>query len=803
MAQEPDYSTSPKPISQLKTAADLSRKLDSLRRGRQPLDNQWRVNLAFYKGRQYTYWNRHTNRIETKPVDEGEMPRYIVRLVSNQILTGAHSLLAKYIKTKPVMTAAPGSGSSADFKAAQMAEKLLEHLWDHFDLDEKLEEALLWSIITGQGYWKITWDPHAGTPMKFLLDPMGNPIIEDSLKDVFRAELEQAGVPPQEQTVYMGDIRVETLSPFQVYIDPSAQIFEDAKYVICIHSLDPDEVKYRWGKDVKPDSISAPQDATLPFGKSSESEPNVKQVCIGYFLPSPALPNGRYVVWTEKPHQILEDGPWPYAVRELPIVKFPGVRVPGQIYDSSVVEHAIPLQKELNRTISQIVEYKNLTIKPRVWAPYGSVSTRITAEPGALYEYAPYDNHKPEVERLPTMPPYVFDHLNGIRNGLKDVFALTEVTEGQLPPNLEAGVAIDLLQEMATDRLAPTIKLLETAIERAGQIMLSLAQEYYIEPRQMQIYGSGGSIQVKRFSQADINGGITINVEAGSALPRTRAGRQMRIMDYIDKGILRPEHAYKYLDMGDMEGVAREFAADEDHANRELQALIEGEPINPEAMQQAIIQLQQGINPETGQPLQPGEDPQQIVEKASLQPLSYENSQTHDSVMHLYMVSPEFAALPPHIKQRFVIHDGLTKEALQTQSLAQPEPVAPRVTLQLKGTTGPTGASAILNKSGVHEVTPEVMTEPPLETWVTDSMDKIDTDEAGNDPLTDQEVQMKQQEMLHKEQSQTANLALSQQKLRHEQEKADADRQQQLAKIALEAKRVEQSDFRPKRASDG
>ena len=789
MAHEVAYDKpiSVKPVSQLKTAEDLIRKMDSLRRGRQTLDNQWRVNLAFYKGRQYTYYNRHTNRLESRPVDDGEKPRYIVRLVSNQILTGAHSLLAKYVKTKPVMSATPGSGSDADFKAAQMAERLLEYLWDELDLDEKLEEALLWGIIAGQGYWKITWDQHAGKPMKFTLGPDGQPIIDDALKDLFRAQLTQVGVPPQEQTIYMGDIKVETLSPFDVYLDPTADQFEDCKYAICVHNLDPDEIKYRWGVDVTPDAVLSPADATLPYGKTSESEPNVKQVNIGYFLPSPALPDGRYVVWTEKPGQILQDEPWPYPIRILPIVKFPGVRVPGQVYDSSVVEHAIPLQKELNRTISQIVEFKNLTIKPRVWAPYGSVTTRLTSEPGALYEYAPFDNHKPEVERLPAMQPYVFDHLTGIRNGLKEVFGLTEVTEGQLPPNLEAGVAIDLLQEMATDRMAPTIKLLETAIERAGQIMLSLAQQYYVEPRLLKIKGSGGSVQVKRFTQADIEGGIAIDVQTGSALPRTRAGRQMRIMDYIEKGILQPQHAYKYLDMGDMKGVAREFAADEEHASREIEALIEGRPINPEAMQGAISQLQQGINPETGQPLQPGEDPQAIIEKAGLQPLSYENSQVHDNVLHQFLVSVEFQGLPPDVKQRFVQHDELTKEALQSQNVPSPEPDAPRVTLQLKGTTGPTGAAAILNKSGVTEVTPEVMTEPPLETWVTDSIDKVDTDEAGNDPLTEQDVQMKQQELAHKEQMQTANLAMQEAKLHNEH-----------AKLALQAKKVAQSDFRPK-----
>src|SRR5678809_1487114 len=133
---------------------------------------------SFYKGRQYTYYNRHTNRIESRPVDDGEKPRYIVRLVSNQILTGAHSLLAKYTKTKPVMQASPGSGTDADIKAAQTAERLLEYLWDELDLDDKLGEALLWGIVAGQGYWKITWDPHAGKAMSFLLDPQGQPILD-------------------------------------------------------------------------------------------------------------------------------------------------------------------------------------------------------------------------------------------------------------------------------------------------------------------------------------------------------------------------------------------------------------------------------------------------------------------------------------------------------------------------------------------------------------------------------------------------------------------------------------------------
>lgn len=719
-------------VGQLKDVQSLNKKVDQLRRNRQTLENQWKLNLAFYKGRQYSYFNKATRRLESLPVDDGEKPRYRVRLVSNQIITGSHSLLAKLTKTRPEIYAEPGSGSDADIKAAQMSAALLDYWWTDFDLDDKLEEAMLWAIVAGTGFWKVTWDPQAGKSMKFTLDPQGKPITDDSLKDVFRAQLQQQGVEPQEKVVYLGDIRVETISPFDVLLDNSARVFDDCKYAICVHHLDPDEIESRWNVRVQPDSVSSTPDSTLPMANAPDAqEPNTANVYIGYFRPTPVLPKGRYVVWTKD--KILEDGPWNYPFTELPLVKFPGIRVPGMVWDSSFVEHAIPLQKELNRTISQIVEYKNLTVKPRVWAPTGSITTRLTTEPGALYEYNPIGDHRPEVEQLPTMPPYVFEHLGNIRDSLRDVFSITDVTEGTVPPNVEAGVAIDLLQEMATDRIAPTIKNMENSLAQAGQLMLSLAQEYYIEPRSVRIMGSGGSIQVKRFQQADIAGGITVRARTGSGLPRTRAGKQALILSLVDKNIMPAAEAYKHLDLGDMTGVAQMLRADEDQALREHEKIIRGEPINVIEYENTLTQLEQGqlADPQTGQPVQDPNQVHQILQNAALQPLAFENYQAHLDAHALFMKSPDFDALPFQVKQAFITHYTQT---LQT-FMSLPKPVefqAVRPTLQIKATAGPTAVADILNKAGVLDITPETMTEPPLDTWVNDDLSKPNAQTSGN-----------------------------------------------------------------------
>ena len=167
---------------------------------------------------------------------------------------------------------------------------------------------------------------------------------------------------------------------------------------------------------------------------------------------------------------MLYDGPWPYPFKMLPLVKFPGMRVPGQLYDSSVVEQAIPLQKELNRTLSQMIEYKNLTLKPQMLAPVGSLRQRMTDEPGAIFEYNPVAGKVPEAIPLPGLPSYVFEHVQDLGQRIRDTFGLNEILQGDVPPNVEAGVAIDLLQEAATDRHAPQILMLEKSLERAGSV---------------------------------------------------------------------------------------------------------------------------------------------------------------------------------------------------------------------------------------------------------------------------------------------------------------------------------------------
>ena len=742
-------------------APQLVKKFKELERGRADLEREWKLNLEFYKGNQYAYPTR-SGKIESLPTEDGDKPRYRIRLKSNQIMPGTSAMVAQLTKTKPSIWATPGTSSNSSLRKAQAANDLFDYWWQTMGLHQKLIEAMTWAAITGQGFWKITWDKYASQSMKFLLNPQtGQPIVQDDLADQFRFEMEQMGMDPTqfEKTLYLGDIRVEVMGPDRVFLDPYCNTFEDAQFAICKHGLTPEEIQARWGVKVTPDAFPGENSFITPFSTNTatSSSPGVtaslRNVYIGYFLPNSYTPKGRYVVWTEGPDRILQDDPWPYPIRQLPLVKFPGVLNPNSVYDEAVVTQARPLQKELNRTISQIVEYKNLTIKPRVWAPVGSMRQRLTNEPGAIYEFNPVGGLKPEVETLPTMPPYVFNHLAEVQNRLDRLFNLQAVSRGEVPANVEAGVAIDLLQETAVDMMVPTIDRMNQALCRAGKQMLALAKEYYIEPRLGRIIGPGGAVRVTEFKNSDIDASVDFRAEAGSGIPRTRAGKEARIKSLIDMQVLSPRQAVKYFDVADMKGLAQQYQAQEDHAAREHDKILKQQPINPWAEQQAQQTImtsyeQYGvpINPDTQRPFEGEQEMLDYIRTQSIQPIPAEDFDTHLQVHGDMITSVEFEAWPMDAQQELIDH---WEQTLQTKISLSSNGEPPKVSYQIKGTAGPHTSQKILQQAGVY-TTPEEEAEEPLSTWVNDALDKPNASSSGNEPLSEQEVGMWQsQQAMH------------------------------------------------------
>jgi hypothetical protein len=743
--------------------ADKRRELEQLRH-RDKID--WTLNRRFYEGDQWSFWNRNWpngGRLETTPTDEGDKPHYKVRLTLTDLAEGAQHYVSQLTKNRPAITGTPNSGSDSDLKAAQLATDLWEYWWqpDQLALEEKVQTSALDAILS-QGFWHISWDKFAGVPLTHMVSPEDGqtPLVGDQWTDenldILREELRNAGLDPAqfERTIMVGDIKVEPLPGENVLLGPG-RTFEDVMYAVVTVNMDPDEAAVRWpaAKGAGPDAISGEEAATPQSFKSPDERPkNVRRVYIGYFRPSPVLPRGRIVCWIEGPDKILSDKPWDLPFRELPLVHFPGLEKPNSALDIPRMTAARPLAKTMNKTFSQVVEHQNLTLKPQVLAPVGSLQERLTNEPGRTIYFNPVNGAVPQWRDIPGLPAYVFENLDRLEAKMDRLWNRVATQRDQLPARIDNAGSIDLIHEATSDQITPTIRRLESALVRAGMIMLKLAQQYYTEPRLLKITGPNGSVRTRKFMNADLKGGFSLHAEAGSALPRTRAGKQSRIEFMLANNLIDQRTALKFLDTADMTGLMAKMQAAEEQAYRTIEKLKKGEPLNPVALMQAQSQVQGVLAQlQAGMPVDldgdgVADDPQavlaqlqQMLDQAAISPLPHEDPQVHLDVLTTFMDSTEFEALDTELKSQFVNrYSAMLQQMMaiqQAQIAAQHPAEKPKIALQLKATTSAPVAGEILREAGV-QVSDQEVAEPPLETWVSDSVDKTDAGEAGNNQLT-------------------------------------------------------------------
>lgn len=709
-------------IKDLKTPGDLWGLRNDNKQARSRLEILWKLGLAFYRGRQYTYYSTALKRLQQLPMDD-QKPRGKTRLVSNQIKPNCNKLVAKLTKTKPQFTATAGNGDPKSQKAARLAESAAEYWWDALDIQRKYRQALTWGRVAGQGYWLITWDKYAGQPFQYLCHPQtGDPVPQDHQAE-YATQITSLGGNPQDmmKTGYQGDLSIEVLSPLNVWLDNTVEEFGDIRYWGVDRHLDPDEIFTRWGQKVEANSVITDADLGAQTSDIDTAKKSVSVVCTLYIKPCPTLPAGRVVTFTQD--KILEDNQWNFPFKICNLLKFGSTPIPNSPYDSGEVEDAIPLNKELNKTISQALTHRDLTVNPKWLVPRNANQSFNTAD--EILSYVPVGTQIPTQVKHEPLPSYLKDILVDMNDRIKQCFGLNDVSSGVAPAGMESGIAMDLAQEASDEVIAPIVLDNEISLGKALQICLELARVYYTDERLLTITGENGRPQIVAFKGSRVPDNIMIHTEASSSMPRTRAGRLARVMLLKQWGLLPPGTEYKYLDNPDLKGWKQEAMLDEDMADREIEKLKDGIPLNPIALQEAQGQMASmpGKNPQTGQPWQSPQEAQAFILAAMLSPSSYENYDAHYASHTKYMKSVEYESLPLQLQHEIKQHtDATLKRIIDIQEATKERSGNVKVTLGAHEVLGPQAVAAILEEAGVQNVTAEQLaTEPPLDSLVIEN----------------------------------------------------------------------------------
>lgn len=508
--------------------ADLEELWRKAKEAREPFTPDWYLNSAFYVGQQWLYWNHGR-------LDRPNLAKYRETIVDNRIQPIVLSRAARKVKNRPTFSATPFTGKEEDVDAARITEKVMEFDWVYLSLQQKLFQVQLFTEIVGAGFWKIYWDSTVGEKQSVLVDQNGQPVMLGG-RLVKAEDIGQEGLPPGTsiKEIAQGDVCVDVVSPFHFYPDPLATSMSEIEWGIEEKLRSPDYVKQRYDVDLEPDTdVSAgPMEArmfpSLMFGGGGGTYKGVR-VYEFWAKPSPTYPKGKRCVWAQDTVLAEEDNPFD----SMPYVMFSGIKVPNRFWPTSVTSQLRGPQINLNKIKSQIQENANRIGNPAIMKSR-QANVYYSGLPGEeiLYDSTVSDA-VPQYLTPPEMPSYVKEQEQRIVDGMTEISGQREVSNATVPTGVTAASAINLLQEADDTRIGPEIQDMEFGLGQAGTKVAKLRAKYNSDERLIRIAGEDGNWDIFAFRGAMMGENPTVECQAGSAMPRSKAAKQAAILEVL------------------------------------------------------------------------------------------------------------------------------------------------------------------------------------------------------------------------------------------------------------------------------
>jgi hypothetical protein len=596
----------------------------------------WDLNLAFYFGNQY---------LELTPLQGGRLtlpkaPPYRVRLVVNRVKPVVRTEVARLTSQKPSASVVPASSEDSDLAAAYAAEQLWESISLYNKLHRIYRQAAFWQSVCGNGFIKVWYDTNA--------------------KD-------HASEEP-------GAVQYAAVTPYHLFVpDLRTEDIQNQPYVLNLYTMPVARAKAQYAKQLEgrvlnPTDTAAQDivsDAVLNLNAGGKSEKDSVLVYEMWIKPNVCehVPKGGMVTVVGDVLVAAHTEGIPYNHGEFPFVKFDHIPT-GKFYSDSAVTDIVPIQREYNRTRSQITEAKNRMAKPQLLAPKGSVdASKITTEPGQIIYYRP-GMAPPQPLPLQPLPAYVSQDLDRSLMDIEDITGQHQVSRGGVPPGVTAATAISYLQEKDDSILSTAYASVEEGMEDIARQTLYLVKQFWDMQRTVKVVGADGSFDVLQLAGADIC--TDIRMEGGSALPVSKSARQAFLMDLMKMGFVPPDMGLKLMDIGGVQQLNRQMQIDENQAKRENIRMKMLDPMQVEQYQQqaamqAQMQMQQmQMDPEFQQMAQdPSFDPS-MIQPPPPEPMipvnSWDDHGVHVQVHNNFRKTQAFEMLPDSIKAEFEAH---------------------------------------------------------------------------------------------------------------------------------------------------
>ena len=426
-----------------------------------------------------------------------------------------------------------------DRDRAVFIEAIINHLWRHHDFRTPFRRSVKDFLIYGHGWVKVGWkfveqeqsisENERGALMDqaFLdADTFANeePLMAGDLPtdaDII------ANVPETIMRIIEDQPFVERVSPFDVYVDPEATCIEDAKWIAqkIVRPLEMAKEDKRYRPSARKRlSSSASYNLYNSSGYNEDKEQYVEErVVIWEFYDIARNTVGVYA--DDSQEFLIDPMTMPYAYGQ-PFVMIRNYDVPDHFYPIGDLEAIEPLQLELDKTRSQLMNDRKRYARKylyheRSFGPEGREALE-SDEDGRLVPVV--DENKPLSEIVMPMPqvplsPEIYNYSNIIEEDINTVSGISEYARGAMPEIRRTATEASIVADAQNARSADKLAIVELSVSKVARRIIQLMQEFMTGDHVARLNVKGGETMWIPYSREEIVGEYDFSVQAGSTQP--------------------------------------------------------------------------------------------------------------------------------------------------------------------------------------------------------------------------------------------------------------------------------------------
>lgn len=504
-----------------------------------------------------------------------ELEGYEDIVAPNMVFSTVNIIVPSIVVNYPKITVTARKESDAD--AAATVEAMCNYNWVRHNVHEELKLVIRDFVLFGHGVAKVTWvlnedevemdrDEYTASVQEALLQvQQGRQEAERTgLGVTFPSDDEVIRSAPTTKTVVTADHpSVERISPFDIYVDPDATRFRNARWIAQRLYVPLESAKRNEDWDpkarrrLKGTAMSeAKKDQETTFEGEERGKDTEFVVVWEYY----DLVNNQMCVFAEGCDEFLiemQETPLPFPH---PFVFALNYIVPEKLYPIGDVETVVPLQMELALTRTQMINDRKRYRRMYLYKPdeigADGLAALMSAEDNAMI---PVDYDGPLTDVLAPvgttpLPPEFYNQTAMIIDDLNLTTGVTEYQRGTLSEIRRTATEASMIQDMANARSADKLALVEQTISELARRTVQLAQEFLTTEQIARVVGEAGVQTWVSYDRERIEGEFDFQVEAGSTQPMNETFRRqsaMQMMDamapFVQMGVVDPQKLAEHV----------------------------------------------------------------------------------------------------------------------------------------------------------------------------------------------------------------------------------------------------------------